>query len=669
MKYFLIACFLILSVSGMAQTFPKKYVDSLTAVALARKSTNPVRLNRDSVLQLLFKAPSPAARIGMFYDIVVNYDDLRPERSLYYHKLILDRARKGGDKVLEAAVQAELGFIICQNGNTSDGLKMIYESLEKAEATGNAQAIGIAYNNLGNCYPNNLQLSKQYMTKALEYARSGGDHLFTCYDLGNISTMFMREGKRDSALAYSLEGYRLAVVKNLESAMPTGLLSLSSFDNSSNLLQYYQQASQMTTTIRSDQMKSRIYRLYAVYYLKEKRMDSAFYFASQVNNIAKTSDQTNQLGALELMSGYYLALSNADSALKYVTCYYRLKDSLYGTKVMQRAQELAYTDMQRSKELAAQKAAYQNRLKFYGIGALALFLLGMAFISWRNKIKEQQARQLVQQQKDQLQQTLDQLKTMQTQLVQAEKMASLGELTAGIAHEIQNPLNFVNNFSEVSVELLTELEEEVAAGNKEEVLAISGNLKQNLQKITHHGKRADSIVKSMLQHSRQSSGHKEPTDINALADEYLRLSYHGLRAKDKSFNAILETHFDPTLAKLEIMPQDIGRVLLNLFTNAFYSVQAKKKELGSNFEPTLFVATKKSSKGVEITIKDNGTGIPQKVLEKIYQPFFTTKPTGEGTGLGLSLSYDIITKGHGGELKVETEEGQGATFIIQLPTL
>ncbi|MBK6991397.1 MAG: HAMP domain-containing protein [Chitinophagaceae bacterium] len=267
-----------------------------------------------------------------------------------------------------------------------------------------------------------------------------------------------------------------------------------------------------------------------------------------------------------------------------------------------------------------------------------------------------------------LRHSLENLQAAQAQLVQAEKMASLGELTAGIAHEIQNPLNFVNNFSEVNTELLAELEEELKNGNQEEVKQLIQDLKDNETKIVHHGKRADTIVKNMLQHSRTSStGVKEPTDINALADEYLRLAYHGLRAKNKSFNATLKTDYDETVGKINILSQDVGRVILNLLTNAFYVVNEKREMNIEGYEPTVSVSTKKMNDIVEIRVNDNGNGIPQKVLDKIFQPFFTTKPTGQGTGLGLSLSYDIITKGHGGELKAETKEGEGTTFVIQLP--
>jgi signal transduction histidine kinase len=251
-------------------------------------------------------------------------------------------------------------------------------------------------------------------------------------------------------------------------------------------------------------------------------------------------------------------------------------------------------------------------------------------------------------------------------------MASLGELTAGIAHEIQNPLNFVNNFSEVNKELVEELKTELTIGNQQQAMEIANNIKENEEKINHHGKRADAIVKGMLQHSRSNSGQKELTDINALADEYLRLAYHGMRAKDKEFNATIETDFDKSIGNIKVIPQDIGRVILNLITNAFYAVNERKKQEPDGYEPIVTVSTKKLNSPfedggkIEIKVKDNGNGIPESQLEKIFQPFFTTKPAGQGTGLGLSISYDIV-KAHGGELKVETMKGHFSEFILTLP--
>ncbi len=314
---------------------------------------------------------------------------------------------------------------------------------------------------------------------------------------------------------------------------------------------------------------------------------------------------------------------------------------------------------------------WQTRFAYFGY-ILILMLIGFGILKYQRaktirKEREKNQKKELEQAKE-IEKAYTELKSTQSQLIQSEKMASLGELTAGIAHEIQNPLNFVTNFSEVSNELIDEMIEEIENNDFEEVKAIATDVKQNLDKINHHGKRADGIVKGMLQHSRSSDGKKESTDINALADEYLRLTYHGLRAKDKSFNADFKTEFDESLSKIEVVPQDFGRVLLNLINNAFYAVNNKKKTAGEDYQPKVLVKTKKTENQLEISITDNGNGIPDSVVSKIFQPFFTTKPTGQGTGLGLSLSYDII-KAHGGELKVETKEEVGTTFIIQLTTL
>jgi len=292
------------------------------------------------------------------------------------------------------------------------------------------------------------------------------------------------------------------------------------------------------------------------------------------------------------------------------------------------------------------------------------------------RMERQKAQQVELVQAKEIEKAYHELRSTQTQLLHSEKMASLGELTAGIAHEIQNPLNFVNNFSEVNKELIQEMKEEIVKGNTKEAMLLAGNIMDNEDKIILHGQRADAIVKSMLQHSRSSTGQKEPVDINAMADEYLRLSYHGLRAKDKSFNAKLQTHFDTGINIINIIPQDIGRVLLNLYNNAFYAVMEKKNSGIEGYDPSVTVRTKKQGKNIEIMVKDNGPGIPDKIMDKIFQPFFTTKPTGQGTGLGLSLSYDII-KAHSGELIVKSvneksadnrsAEETGTEFIITLP--
>jgi len=268
-----------------------------------------------------------------------------------------------------------------------------------------------------------------------------------------------------------------------------------------------------------------------------------------------------------------------------------------------------------------------------------------------------------------LNQSLNNLKATQTQLIQSEKMASLGELTAGIAHEIQNPLNFVNNFSELNTELVEEIKQEIEKGDLKEIKAIASDIEENSKKINMHGKRADAIVKGMLQHSQSGSGAKEPTNLNAMADECMRLAYHGLRAKDKSFNSELVAHLDEKLPEVNVIPQDMVRVMLNVFNNAFYAVNQKRKTAGVDYKPEVSVTTSTENGRITIKVKDNGTGMPDSIKEKIMQPFFTTKPTGEGTGLGLSLTYDMVVKGHGGTIQVNSVDGEGSEFIIQLPNL
>lgn len=338
-----------------------------------------------------------------------------------------------------------------------------------------------------------------------------------------------------------------------------------------------------------------------------------------------------------------------------------------------------------------QKENQNQRWWLFSIAAGLISALVVLLLLFRNNRQKQQANALLSRQKDEInlqrnmaEQALNELKSTQAQLIQSEKMASLGELTAGIAHEIQNPLNFVNNFSEINFELINELKNErikgIPARDESFQKEIIQNIEENSLKISHHGKRAESIVKGMLLHSQKSSGSKELTDINALTEEYLRIAYHGYRAKNANFSAALKVELDPSLPLIPVVPQDIGRVVLNLINNAFYAVNEKylncstavvddmKKQHDKDYEPTVTVSTEKGSNIVFIAIKDNGKGIPNKVLDKIFQPFFTTKPTGQGTGLGLSLSYDIV-KSHGGDLTVRTEEGRGSEFVIQLPVI
>ena len=491
----------------------------------------------------------------------------------------------------------------------------------------------------------------------------------------NLGRIYLETGKLDSALFYENQAEEIARKSGREKYLSgillyKAMIYLQQGDTTKALSHFFE-------GIRSGAEQNNLdglvrgYRDLARYYVAKENRDSSLYYAMKQLDISKRLGGVSALGyhigvSYESLYLVYQLRNQFDSAYKYLALTQRTNDSINRSKIESLAefQKLTLNEQQRLQNAEKEKVIYQNKVRTWfmlaGIGVLLL----LAIIFYRNNRQKNKA-------KIKIEKAYDNLKSTQQQLIHSEKMASLGELTAGIAHEIQNPLNFVNNFSEVSNELVDEMNNELSKGDIDEAKLIAGDIKQNLEKINHHGKRADAIVKGMLQHSRSSNGQKESTDINALADEYLRLAYHGLKAKDRAFDVNVKTDFDNSMNKINVIPQDIGRVILNLINNAFYAVDEKKKHTSANaaqngFEPTVFVSTKKNNGNVEIRVRDNGNGIPQKVVDKIFQPFFTTKPTGQGTGLGLSLSYDIV-KAHGGELKVETKEGEGALFILQIP--
>jgi len=498
------------------------------------------------------------------------------------------------------------------------------------------------------------------------------------YRYTSVASIFLLGGFYDSALYYAQKAFKIDRDFGLYwSQTPLLLgniyLKLNKIDSA---LIYYKEPVKIPAL--KDQVQTNI-GIASVFQIK-KQTDSAIYFAKKALDTAQTMPYLNGIiKASALLSNLY-ERSNPQEAINFYKINSATKDSLYSREKANEISNMVFNEERRAIEASEAKKDYSNKIRLVAIISLAgIFLIAIIFL-YRNNLNRRKAYVLLTEQKNEIdlqkrnaETALVQLRSAQAQLIQSEKMASLGELTAGIAHEIQNPLNFVNNFSEVNKELVDELQNELRAGSAENAFSISNDIKENEEKINHHGKRADAIVKGMLQHSQSSTGHKEPTDINALADEYLRLSYHGFMAKDKTFNATIQTNFDESIGKINIIPQDIGRVLLNLYNNAFYAVGEKKKQQGESYEPTVSISTKKLSSpsakgdgGIEIRARDNGFGIPQKVLDKIFQPFFTTKPTGQGTGLGLSLSYDIV-KAHGGEIKVETMEGEFAEFVIVLP--
>ena len=489
-----------------------------------------------------------------------------------------------------------------------------------------------------------------------------------------LSLIYEKSNQLDSASKYGKKAFDIDVKVNSRSERAPIYITLGNVNykkkNYRLALQYYRIATLTSDFAYANKDVIDVYNGMAKTFAQTNDIDSGIYYAQKALALRKLiSYPLGTLNTYSILADIYKRQGKLDSTVKYFEQTISLRDTLFSQQKEREVQNLSFNVLLRKQEEADKEQQLQNKIKLYSLLIPLVALLIIAFILFRSNRHKQKAYALLQKQKKEtdvqkskVEQTLNELKSAQSQLIQSEKMASLGELTAGIAHEIQNPLNFVNNFSEVNRELISELVEEVDKGNTEEVKAIANDIKDNEEKINHHGKRADAIVKGMMQHSQASFGQKEPTDINKLADEYLRLSYQGLRAKDKSFNATIKTDFDESIGLINIIPQDIGRVLLNLYNNAFYAVAEKKKQNGDSFEPVVSLTTKKIGDKVEISVKDNGNGIPKKIVDKIFQPFFTTKPTGQGTGLGLSLSYDII-KAHGGEIKVETREGVGLSAI------
>jgi len=526
-----------------------------------------------------------------------------------------------------------------RTNNTDKQISSYHQSLAIAETIQDSGLMSLANWNLGRVYirlnkPDSALLFAQKALLSIEGKYRGGV-------LNSIGQIYEAKGEYELAL----DAYRKSLNYGLEQNNLTGIigssLSLSSlfvtFNQPDSSLYYSRKALATSNNVKGSQVMADAYQLISDVYSNQEKSDSAYIYFQLATIIRDSLNNVQR-----------------ESLLAY--------------------QSIGFDEQLRLKELEEEKNQMQSRIRTNTLAGSLFTLIVIAFFLYRNNRQKQKAKQNIEK-------AYIQLKSTQSQLIQSEKMASLGELTAGIAHEIQNPLNFVNNFSEISNELVEEIKCERIKdkGERDEELEgeILNDISQNLEKINHHGKRAGDIVKGMLQHSRTSPGQKEPTDINALADEYLRLSYHGLRAKDKSFNADLKTDFDDSMPKINVIPQDIGRVLLNLINNAFYAVNARKlAAVGTThalslqpptpYIPIVTISTKNLGDRIEISVKDNGNGIPDEIKDKILQPFFTTKPTGQGTGLGLSLSYDIV-KAHGGELKVETIEKEETNFSIVLP--
>jgi signal transduction histidine kinase len=637
----------------------------------------------DSLKQVLLTEKQDTSRVKLLMRLGYAYLNSRPDTAVLLYQEALSLARKTGFTRVEVGSLNGMANALRNTGNYPKALQLFLEALKIAEAIGDKAIVASTLADMSSVYADqgDERQAIAYTYKALLADKSLGNQRSVLTSLLNLGDSYENLNMLDSAKAYTTQGYELAMQMNRTTSIGVALNNLGNIYSKLNqktlAMSYYRQGIPFLKEVGLDDGLCESYLGMADLFRKAGSRDSSLYYAKQSLAIAQNAGLTSYvLQASNFLTSYYTAMHNVDSAFFYQSATIAAKDSLFSQEKQQEFRRLSYDESLRQQQIEEAKKEAQTQLKFNmlfgGLGTLAL----VAFLLYRNNRQKQKANGALQKQKHEIEDQRDQkdkalanLKATQQQLIQSEKMASLGELTAGIAHEIQNPLNFINNFSEVTIEQLDDLQNAAANGQHEEVTTITSEMRSNLSKVVNHGKRADAIVKGMLQHSIGSAGQKEPTRINILTHEYLKLSYHALRAKDKAFQATIETHFDESLGKINIMPQEIGRVLLNLFNNAFYAVYEKKKQLNGNYEPVVTVSTKREDNHTTITVKDNGTGMPPKVADKVFQPFFTTKPTGEGTGLGLSLSYDIVTKGHGGSLTVTSTEGEGSGFVVQLPLI
>ena len=637
----------------------------------------------DTLRVALSKAADDTTRLNILKQLSTVYFISNPDSSIIFSQQGYNLAVKYNRVLDEARMLNNLGNSYGTLGDYVKSIQFYFKGLRVNESMNNVLGIVTNYNNIGATY-----VEAADYKKALSYLRlasSQWDKYIATHTLKthseksqkdilliNIAECFLYTNRIDSADHYLQICYPDAKEKKFDNLINNMERDLGEVEiargNNTSALKYLRHAVLLSIQNEDVEMLSMTYLSIAKLYHKNSQQDSAKYYAKKALETAKSQNyEQDVLNAGKVLYGYYDDEGNLPEAYKYYKLTTQAKDSLYSEDKVKQLLSLDFDEKQRQQEIAVAQDQYRDKVRTYSLIAGLVILLLLAAIFWRNSRQRQSANLLLQQQKQDIEDALEKLQLTQDQLIQSEKMASLGELTAGIAHEIQNPLNFVNNFSEVNMELLDEMELELNNGDKDEAISIAADIRQNLEKISHHGKRADGIVKGMLQHSRASSTNKEPTDINKLADEYLRLAYHGLRAKDKTFNADFTTHFDDKLPVANVVPQDLGRVMLNLFTNAFYAVQQKQKTSNADYKPCVEVSTSLAGNFVQIKVKDNGSGISEEIKDKIMQPFFTTKPTGEGTGLGLSMSYDIVVKGHNGNISIDTKEGNYTEFTVQIP--
>ena len=637
----------------------------------------------DSLHVVLKNAANDTIRMDAYFRLGLFYLEINFDSSLIYLDQGIPLTQKLKLKINEASALGAKGYSFYKLGNYPRSLESFLQALKIAEDPASEKYIwnsrksriprnerlnvlGYIYHNMGHLYGStgNSEMQIANYFKAISLAEAVQDSILLSLANMNLGRVYLDLNKLDSALLFEQKALRLNSWGKYEGVILNIIGGIyRQKGNFNEALEMYLKAVKSNTEKNNLTSLGDSYGALAELYETLQKPDSSLFYARKGLGNAKNMGQPQYMKwAYKRLSDVYGSQQNHDSTLKYLQLYTVLNDSL---NYMERQnlldyQNIGFDEQIRLQKLEEEKIQMQTKIRTNTLAGSLFTLIVIAFFLYRNNRQKQRSKRKVEI-------AYDQLKSTQAQLIQSEKMASLGELTAGIAHEIQNPLNFVNNFSELNKELISELKDEIEKGDLKEIKSIASDIEGNEEKIHHHGQRASGIVKGMLEHSRTSDGKKEPTDINALADEYLRLAYHGLRAKDNTFNADFKTEFDESLPKVNVIPQDIGRVLLNLINNAFYAVDKKAKSGVADYKPVVVVSTKIMNEKIEISVKDNGHGIPDDIKDKIFQPFFTTKPTGQGTGLGLSLTYDIV-KAHGGELTAETKENEGSEFVIKLFT-
>jgi two-component system NtrC family sensor kinase len=655
-------------------------VDRLTTLSVAIRSDDYIQAQEwaEQALALAEKLNYPLGKANALLALGGAYAGRNDyEKARQYLNRAHQQYTQLNNRIGVARVIGQMGWIDTSLGNYVPALSRGLTSLNQATQLKDSLLIGQATARLAMLYSllGDYDQAIRYYTTALDLYKQPGQEAMIARLLNGMGELYRYQGDLPKATRYYNKAIRLAERLNnagLQAEAESNLAAVEVKDGQAQqALQTGKQALRVMLAKGAYEVVSWTYTVLGQAHLQLNQPDSAIYYSQRGWNLSRHIGYKEAArDASDVLARAYALKNDYKTAYTYREQNAAYNDTLSGRRTQQQLtllqQNAQAAERRAQAALRAEEARQQRQWLISALVGLVL-VAAVALSLWNSYRRQQQAN-------DQLKRQQEELKTAQSQLIHSEKMASLGELTAGIAHEIQNPLNFVNNFSEVSVELVDELQEEQLKPERDPDLEaeLLADLKQNLQKINQHGSRASSIVRGMLQHSRASNGQREPTDLNALSNEYLRLAYHGLRAKDKAFNAELITKLDPSVGQINMIAQDIGRVLLNLFTNAFYAVQQRHKDQqsladGHSFKPTVTLSTQRTGTDVLICVSDNGTGMSETIRQKIFQPFFTTKPTGQGTGLGLSLAYDIVTKGHNGSITVASVPGAGTTFTLRLP--